>query len=263
MSENTNEAIHETPAAEPSKAQPNEQSGGQSGQQTGATSCRQCGSCCKPHTSLIIAVIALLLAGYAVFTASKSHDNTAIETHLGNLDSQVAGINDRMTSLDEAVKSNRENLIQTKLKKALQNVQEIGNLAGENTKAAIHEVENMLKTLTSISSQLATPSETEPAAPAGTEPATESASEPATAPDATPAATAPANNTAQPAPEASPAPTAPTEPAANPADSSAATPSASPPATTPTAPAETPADNQPTPAAPSADITAPSAPQAF
>ncbi len=263
MSENTNKDVNDTPASEPSKEQPAEQSGNQAD----AKSCSQCGSCCKPHTSLIIAIIALILAGYATFAASKGHDNTAIETHLGNLDSQISGINDRITTLDEDVKSNRENLIQTKLKKALQNVQDIGDLAGEGTKAAIHEVENMLKTLTSISDQLTNPSATEPTAPATIEPATEPAVEPAAEPETTPEATAPAE-TEQPASEATPEPAAPAEPAANPADNSAVEPSVTTSAAAPTAgiPAETPSDTQATPNAPPADTAPaaePSAPQAF
>ncbi len=128
-----------------------------------SASCCSRGSCCTPHGALIVALIALLLGAYAAYTASRGQDNSAIEARITQLEQQVAGMNEQIATLNEQVKSNRENMIQTRLKKALQNIQEIGDLAGEGTKAAIHEVENILKTLTSIGEKLVEPD----AAPAG------------------------------------------------------------------------------------------------
>jgi len=271
MSENTNETIPETPAVEPPKAQAGEQSGNQADEQADAKSCSRCGSCCKPHTSLIIAVIALILAGYAAFAASKGHDNTAVETHLSNLDSQIAGVNEQITGLSQEVESNRENLIQTKLKKALQSIQEIGNLAGEGTKAAISEVEDMLKTLTSLSEQFDAPAQTEAAPEAAIEPASEPATEPVANPETGPETSAPAENaqpeSAQTEPASAPDQPVPAEPTTTTPDSSAADPAA---ATTEAAPADAspiaPTESQAATDSPPADAapaTEPSAPQAF
>jgi len=249
-------AKESTPVTEPSAEQADN-----------AASCTK-SRCCSPHTSIVISIIALLLAGYAAFTAAKGHDNTAIEARLGNMDNQIAGINDQIISLDEAVKSNRENLIQTKLKKALQNIQDIGDLAGEKTKETISEVETMLKTLTSISEQLDTPA-------ASIEPASEPALEPATSPESTPPAEiiqpepTPSEST-QAEPAAAPEQPSAVEPTPTAPDTSATKPAPAKTKTTPAQPADTssvaPTDSQAATGTPPADVTPaaePSAPQAF
>jgi len=268
MSENSNEAIQKSSDA----ASTTETATKPVTEQSAESSCCKRGSCCKPHTSTIIALLALVLAGYAAFAASKGHDTSAIETHLGNLDSQIASVNDRIATLDEAVKSNRENLIQTKLKKALQNIQDIGDLAGEGTKAVISEVENMLKTLTSISEQLDTPASTEATPAASDAAATESAAEPTPKSTAVPEPTAPAEITQ---PESTPSQSTQAEPTAAPEQPAAAEPTTTAPdssatdqvpATTEIAPANTPAKDQTattTPPIDPAPVAEPSAPQAF
>ena len=119
------------------------------------------GSRCNPHISLYISIAALLMAGYAVYVSSSTHDNSAIQSQITKLDNNVAGISDQLDALSSEVQSNRENLVQTKLKKALENIRDIRNLAEEGTKAAISEVEDMLQNLTDTSDQLNTPEQTE------------------------------------------------------------------------------------------------------
>jgi len=81
MSEKTNEPVAEA-AKESAEIEP-----------TNDKICCKSGSCCKPHTSLAISVIALLLAAYAAFTALSNADTTAVDNRLNNLDSQIAGVN--------------------------------------------------------------------------------------------------------------------------------------------------------------------------
>jgi len=269
MSDNSNETVKVTPSEETSASNAPDQPS----QQSGEKSCCTRGSCCKPHTSTIIAVIALILAVYAAFAASSSHDDSAVFIRLDKLDSQASALSEQLSeqinTLKDEVKSNRENLIQTKLKKALQNIQDIGDLAGEGTKAAITEVEKMLQTLTSISKQLDTPAPAKSTPAASIEPVVEPAPETATAPETTVPA-----KTAQPEPETTQAQPSTAEPAANPADNSSADQTTTTPESASAAkkaPADItikpPADTQPDANAPPADIapaTQPSsAPQAF
>jgi len=108
------------------------------------------GSCCNPHISLYISIAALLMAGYAVYVSNSAHDNSAMQSQVTKLESNVAGITDQLDLLNSQVQSNRENLVQTQLKKALENIRDIRNLAKEGTKAAISEVEDMLQNLTDM-----------------------------------------------------------------------------------------------------------------
>ncbi len=115
------------------------------------------GSCCNPHLSLYISIAALLMAGYALFITTNKHDNSAMQSQLIQLDSKVAGLDDQLSALSHEVQSNRESLVQTKLKKALENIRDIRELAEEGAKATISEVEEMLQNLTELGDQLSTP----------------------------------------------------------------------------------------------------------
>jgi len=125
------------------------------------------GACCKPHTSLYISIAALALAGYAAFNVSSNHDNSAIQTEMNNLESKLSGINQQMETLSQAVQDNRDNLVQNKLKKALENIRDISGIAEEGSKAAISKVESMLQHLTTMGEQLIAPT---PNVPTQTEP---------------------------------------------------------------------------------------------
>jgi len=129
------------------------------------------GSCCKPHASLYISIIVLALAGYAAFNTT-SHDNSAMQTQVDSLDHNVAGIHQQLEALNQAVQDNRDNLVQSKLKKALENIRDISGLAEEGSKAAISKVESMLQKLTTIGEQLVTPMSTPTTDPATVEPST-------------------------------------------------------------------------------------------
>jgi len=104
---------------------------------------------CKPHTSLYLSVIAVLLAAYAAITAGTSTAPTNGEARLAGLESSVQILGDQVVALSKDVESNRENLIQNQLKKALLNIQEISGMAREETKATIAEIEKILHDLTS------------------------------------------------------------------------------------------------------------------
>jgi len=119
------------------------------------------GSRCNPHISLYISTAALILAGYSVFISTSTHDNSAIQSQIVTLDNKIAGISDRLNVLSSEVQSNRENLVQTKLKKALENIRDIRELAEEGAKATISEVESMLQNLTDIGERLKTQEQTE------------------------------------------------------------------------------------------------------
>jgi len=112
---------------------------------------KTCGthSACKPHTSLYLSVIALLLSAYAAFTAANSAAPTDGEARLESLEYSVQNMDEQIIALSKDVESNRDNLIQNQLKKALLNIQEISGLAKEETKATIAEVEKTLHALTS------------------------------------------------------------------------------------------------------------------
>ncbi len=116
---------------------------------------------CTPHISLYISIAALLLAGYSLFVSTNTHDNSAMQSQVTKLESNVAGISGQLDALSSEVQSNRENLVQTKLKKALENIRDIRELAEEGAKATISEVEAMLQNLTNIGEQLITPEQTE------------------------------------------------------------------------------------------------------
>lgn len=145
-------------------------------------------SACKPHTSLYISIIALLLALYAAIAAGTSTAPTNGEARLTGLESSVQLLGDQVVALSKDVESNRENLVQNQLKKALLNIQEISGMAREETKATIAEIEKILHDLTSPTDPSASDAETTlpataPEAPveetAAEEPAAEVAPEPA------------------------------------------------------------------------------------
>jgi len=120
------------------------------------------GGCCKPHTSLYISVAALALAGYAAFNVSSGH-TSAVETQMNQLDSKLSGINLQLEALSQEVQSNRDNLVQNKLKKALENIRDISGIAEAGSKEAISKVETMLQDLTTLGEKLIAPAATEPA----------------------------------------------------------------------------------------------------
>jgi len=182
------------------------------------------GACCKPHTSLYISVAALALAGYAAFSVNSSSDNSAMQTQVDTIDSKLSGINQQMEALSEEVQHNRDNLVQNKLKKALENIRDISGLAEEGSKAAISKVESMLQDLTTLGEALIAPTQeeaplsTEQTTPATTmtQPATEESTPAATAADKTvttqPAPTKDTPAAESNAPIASPAASKPTKP---------------------------------------------------
>ncbi len=239
--------------------QPSTTEGQAPSKQTSHSSCKQ-GSCCKPHASLYISIIALALAGYAAFNVT-SHDNSAMQTQVDNLNNNLASINQQMETLNQAVQSNRDNLVQNKLKKALENIRDISGIAEEGSKAAISKVESMLQKLTNLGEQLITPAPT----PATTEPAAIEipAVEPKAAPIEPPvdAITAPASE--EKAVSEAPVAPAPVEQEV-PVDPKAPISQAAPAQATPETSNPTPATNKATePAVKVIPDSAPSAPQAF
>jgi len=112
---------------------------------------KQCSShsACKPHTSLYLSVVALMLAAYAAYSAATSTAPVDGEARLESLEYSVQNMNEQIIALGKDVESNRDNLIQNQLKKALLNIQEISGLAKEETKATIAEIEQILQKLTS------------------------------------------------------------------------------------------------------------------
>ncbi|GAV21366.1 hypothetical protein MMIC_P2350 [Mariprofundus micogutta] len=208
-------------------------------------SCKD-GSCCRPHTSLYIAIIALLLSAYAAVTAATG-GSANLEQRVTSLDNKVADIDNQLINLGKDVQSNRESLIQTKLKKAILNLQEIGNIAESETKSTIAEVEKMLQALTSAGGESdAADTTAEPAATDSTPeaaPVEETVTEPA-------ADTAPAESVAPETPAAeatAPVEETVTEPAADAAPAESVAP-------------ETPAAEA---TAPAAESEVPTGPQAF
>ncbi|WP_176957165.1 hypothetical protein [Mariprofundus sp. KV] len=117
-------------------------------------------SACKPHTSLYISIIALLLALYAAIAAGTSTAPANGEARLASLESSVQLLGDQVVALSKDVESNRENLVQNQLKKALLNIQEISGMAREETKATIAEIEKILHDLTSPAEATADNTET-------------------------------------------------------------------------------------------------------
>ena len=132
-------------------------------------------SLCGPLTSFYLSVIAIVLAAYAAISVGKDPVPTNAEARLSGLESSIQGLNEQVASLGNDVESNRDNLIQNQLKKALLNIQEVSGLAKEETKATIAEVEKILSALTSAAEPEAPVSEPE-AAPVE-EPAAEAAPE--------------------------------------------------------------------------------------
>jgi len=179
---------------------------------TEAAACKsKCASCCGPHTSLIVAGIAIVIAVYALVTGPNHTADMQVQDRLTNIEEQVTSINTQLNQLGADVQSNRENLIHTKLQKALENVQEIGDMATTATRAKLAEIETMLHEIISPASEEAAVPEDFPVSPD-----TEAAPDEAPAADATaPAEAAPADETT---PETS-AQDAPAEPATAPADS--------------------------------------------
>jgi len=114
-------------------------------------------SCCsKQHIPLYLSLIALLLAIYAIFSSNSNsnYDDSAMQTQLSQLDSNVSNINNQLETLSAEVQINRDNLVQNKLKKALEHIRDISEIAEEGSKAAISEVENMLQNLTTMGETL-------------------------------------------------------------------------------------------------------------
>jgi hypothetical protein len=214
------------------------------------------GACCKPHTSLYISVAALALAGYAAFSVNSSSDNSAMQTQVDTIDSKLSGINQQMEALSEEVQHNRDNLVQNKLKKALENIRDISGLAEEGSKAAISKVESMLQDLTTLGEALIAPTQEE--APLSTEQTT-----PATT------MTQPATSPIEPATEESTPAEAPAATAADKTVTTQPAPTKDTPAAESNAPIASPAASKPTKPTPKAmpeinlSTPEPSVPQAF
>ncbi|WP_018294322.1 hypothetical protein [Mariprofundus ferrooxydans] len=143
--------------------------------------------CCSPHMSLLVAVIAIVIAVYAL-VAGRSHTaDMQVQDRLTNIEEQVASINTHLDQLGEDVKSNREHLIHTKLQKALENVQEIGQMATTETRSRLQEIETMLHDIISPEVKETAPA---PTAETPAEAPVTPAEQPATT-ESAPAATAP------------------------------------------------------------------------
>jgi hypothetical protein len=158
-------------------------------------------SSCGSHSSLlIVAAAALLLAGYAAFTGTKSTDNSETEARIAAMESEISLLRGQVESLGKDVASNREGLLQTKIQRAITSIEEIGDIAGQETRDTIAEVEKMLRGLTAEDTPPAadTATATTELAPVQETPAA------VAEPEASPAET-PATDTA-PTPEAEQAP---------------------------------------------------------
>lgn len=172
--------------------------------------------CCSPHMSLLVAGIAIVIAVYALVAGRNHTADMQVQDRLTNIEEQVASVNTHLDQLGEDVKSNREHLIHTKLQKALENVQEIGQMATTETRSRLQEIETMLHDI--ISPEV---KETAPA------PAAETPAEAPATPAEQPATTEPAPTTSAPDTAAEPqtpadsTPPAPDAPAATTPDTSA------------------------------------------
>jgi len=109
------------------------------------------------HLPLFISVIAILLAGYSVITSYsnaplKSTDTASrlhrLDAEIANLGITINSINSQLSELGQDVQSNRDNLIQSRLKKLLLNIQEIATIAGSETQSKIMEIEDLVKGMT-------------------------------------------------------------------------------------------------------------------
>lgn len=178
--------------------------------------CSHGSSICRPHTSLFIAAAALIVAGYALFSAPKTADTDLTDNRITAMESEIASLKAQLSALGKDVADNRENLIQTKLQRALTSIQDLGAVASQETRATISEVEKMLRTLSNAGDDNEAPAAAEPAAAA---PATETAPAEAAPTEATPAESTPATpaeatpNEAAPATDAPAASDAPAAPA--------------------------------------------------
>jgi len=110
------------------------------------------------HLPLILSIIAILLAGYAV-TTSRSHAPATVvrnnshfktlNTTVNKLGSEIDRINDRLNELGQNVQTNKDNLVQARLQKLLLNIREIAAMAKAETRTKISEIEDMLDAMTS------------------------------------------------------------------------------------------------------------------
>jgi len=136
------------------------------------------------HLPLILSIIAILLAGYAV-TTSRSHApvvrnnnhfktlNTTVNKlgsevdringrldelgqnvqkvngRLDELGQNVQKVNGRLNEIGQNVQTNKDNLVKSRLKKLLLNMKEIAAMAKTETRNKISEVEDMLNAMTS------------------------------------------------------------------------------------------------------------------
>jgi len=205
-------------------------------QQAEVASCPSKSSiCCRPHTSLLVACIAIVIAIYALVADHNRTDKIQAQARLSNIEEQITSINTQLNTLGANVKRNRENLIHTKLQKALENVQEIGQIATTDTRSKLAEIETMLHDIITpaagkASATTAAPVET-PASPDTQAVPNEAPAKAVTTPSETaPAASAPTKTTAAPdkTTQQPPAKTTPSAPAvtAPPAQQPTATPDA-------------------------------------
>ena len=128
------------------------------------SSCPSCAGAGCNHLPLIVAFIALLLAAYAVISNQGNVSSGALDARLQQLDEQLAGMNQRIDSMASDVASNRENLVNTRLRKLLINIQEISSMAAEETRDRLAQVESLLQDITNPATEPATP-EAEQTAP--------------------------------------------------------------------------------------------------
>lgn len=103
--------------------------------------------CGRPHLSLAVSAVALLLAGYAIITDRPDSDLSPLDARLGSLESRVGENSSRLAGLNDDVRKNRDSLIQSRLKEVLLSIQEIKGMAEADTREAIAEAEKLLLAL--------------------------------------------------------------------------------------------------------------------
>lgn len=118
--------------------------------------------CGSPHLPMVMSVIALLLAGYAIVTASSSKGIASLEARLGELDSRISSNSNQLAALSADVQQNRNSLIQARLKEVLLSIQEINGMADEQTQRSIAEAEKILLSLTAGNAPASEPAEQAP-----------------------------------------------------------------------------------------------------
>lgn len=104
--------------------------------------------CGNQQMTTILAVVAVLMAGYAVVTTSSNVGLSLLESKLDNIESKVSSNSNQLASLNEDVQKNRSSLVQARLREVLLSIQEIKGMSDAGTREAVSEAENILLSLT-------------------------------------------------------------------------------------------------------------------